>query len=83
MKESRSCKLATDSGRAFHWIMASGKKSTYNNSCLFGSDEMSLSDSNGTFYVWAGRSLGEVLPQFHGPSYKRDKGGHPPDLQLG
>ena len=29
---------------------------------------MSLSDSSGTLYVWAGRSLGEVIPQFHLPS---------------
>ena len=41
------------------------KMSTYNSSCLFESDEMSLSDSNRTLYVWAGRCLGEVLPQFN------------------
>ena len=40
------------------------RMSTYNSSYLFGSDEMSLSESNGTLYVWAGRNLGEVLPQF-------------------
>ena len=40
------------------------RMSTYNSSCLYGSDEMSLSDSNGTLYVWAGRNLGGVLPQF-------------------
>ena len=27
------------------------RMSTYNNSCLYESDEMSLSDSNGTLYV--------------------------------
>ena len=55
--------------------MASGKN---NSSRLYESDEMSLSDSNGTLYVWAGRTLGGVLPQFHGPSCRRGKGGHPP-----
>ena len=28
-------------------------------------------------YVWAGRSLGVVLPQVHEPFCRRDKGGHP------
>ena len=37
------------------------KMSTYNSSCLYEFDEMSLSDSNGTLYVLAGRNLGGVL----------------------
>ena len=48
--------------------------STYNGSCFYESDKMSLSDSNGTLYVWAGRYLGGVLLQFHGPSNRRRKG---------
>ena len=55
--------------------------STYNNPYLYESDEMSSGDSIGTLYVYAGRNLGAVLPQFHGPSCRRDKGGHPP-IQL-
>ena len=59
------------------------KMVTYNVSCLFESDEMSLSDNNRTLYVWSGRSLGEVLTQFHGPSCIRGKGGHQPVFAQG
>ena len=59
------------------------RMSPYNSSCLYESDKMSLSDSNGTLYVWAGRNLGRVLPQFHGPSCRRGKGGHPPVFAQG
>ena len=31
--------------------MASGKNDTYNSSCLYDSDEMSFSDSNGTLSI--------------------------------
>ena len=41
------------------------KMSTYNSSCLYEFDEMSLSDSNGTLYVLAGPNLGGVLAYCH------------------
>ena len=60
-----------------------GRINIYNNSYSFGSGEKSLSGSNRTLDVWAGCSLGVVLPRVHEPFCRRDKGGHPPVFSQG
>ena len=44
---------------------------------------MSLSDSNGTLYVWVGRNLGRVLPQSMDHLVEETKAGIRPSLFKG
>ena len=78
LNKSRSGKLATASGRAFHCTMASGKRSIYSSLYWFGFGDKSLSGSTGIFCGWVGCSLEEVLPQVHKQFCKRDIDGHLP-----
>ena len=71
LKESRSGKLATASGRAFHFTMASEKR-VFIVSCTGLDLVMSVSGSTGILCELVGHSLKEVLPQVHKQFCKRD-----------
>ena len=78
LNKSRSGKLTTASGRAFHCTIASGKSSIYSNLYWFGFGDKSLSVSIGILCWWVGHSLEEVLLQVHRQFCKRDIDGHLP-----
>ena len=78
LNESRSGKLSTASGRAFHCAMASGKKSIYSDLYWFGFGDKSLSGSTRLLCEWVGHSLEEVLPQVLKQFCRRDIDGHLP-----
>ena len=54
---SRSCKLATPFGRAFHCTMASGKMNIYNKLYWFEFGDKSLGGNTGVLCEWVGHSL--------------------------
>ena len=83
LNESRSCKLTTASGSAFHCTMASGKRSTCSSSDLFESGGRSLNGSNGICDECVEHIQGGVRLQVHTLSYKRDIDGRQPVFALG